>query len=120
MGNQISSERAQEIVRTVDKDGDNKITEQEFEQLMLPILLDEVVSGDSQVEDMRARFKEADTDYSGHLSVNEFYTCLLGMGADVSRQEIVNLFSEFDANQDMQIDIDEFIQFFSVGEQLEF
>ena len=42
------------------------------------------------------------------------------MGADVSRQEIINLFSEFDANQDMQIDIDEFVQFFSVGEQLEF
>ena len=30
------------------------------------------------------------------------------------------MFLEFDANQDMQIDIDEFIKFFSVGEQIQF
>jgi hypothetical protein len=107
-------------VRQVDKDGNDRIDRFEFEQVMLPLLLDEVVAGDAQVEDMRARFQEADTDYTGYLSVNEFYQCLLGMGADVSRQEVVTLFSEFDANQDMQIDIDEFVQFFSVGEQLTF
>lgn len=69
---------------------------------------------------MRAKFREADVDYSGFLSVDEFYACLLGMGADVSRNEVINMFIEFDANQDMQIDIDEFISFFSVGEQIQF
>ena len=69
---------------------------------------------------MRAKFREADVDYSGFLSVDEFYACLLGMGADVSRSEVINMFLEFDANQDMQIDIDEFIRFFSVGEQIQF
>lgn len=87
---------------------------------MLPILLDELVAGDDHLEDMRAKFREADTDYSGFLSVDEFYACLLSMGTDVSRQEVVNMFTEFDVNQDMQIDIDEFIKFFSVGEQIEF
>ncbi len=65
---------------------------------MLPILLDELVAGDDQIEDMRAKFREADKDYSGFLDVNEFYTCLLNMGVDVTRQEIVNLFTEFDVN----------------------
>lgn len=73
MGSQISYERAQEIVRQVDKDGNDRIDRSEFEQLMLPLLLDEVVAGDAQVEDMRARFQEADTDCTGYLSVNEFY-----------------------------------------------
>lgn len=65
---------------------------------MMPILIDELVAGDDQVEDMRAKFREADTDYSGFLSVDEFYTCLLSMGTDVSRQEVVNMFTEFDVN----------------------
>lgn len=65
---------------------------------MLPILLDELVASDDQLEDMRAKFIEADTDYSGFLSVDEFYICLMNMGADVTRQEVVNMFTEFDVN----------------------
>ena len=51
----------------------------------MPIMQDELVAEDDQLEDMRAKFREADVDYSGFLSVDEFYACLLGMGADVSR-----------------------------------
>jgi len=50
---------------------------------MLPILLDELVSKEDRTEDIRAMFKEADTDYSGFLSIEEMYACLLKMGADV-------------------------------------
>lgn len=89
------------MVRSVDRDNDGHISRQEFQQLMLPILLDELVAGDDHLEDMRAKFREADTDYSGFLSVDEFYACLLSMGTDVSRQEVVNIFTEFDVNQDM-------------------
>jgi Ca2+-binding EF-hand superfamily protein len=89
------------MVRSVDRDNDGHISRQEFQQLMLPILLDELVAGDDHLEDMRAKFREADTDYSGFLSVDEFYACLLSMGTDVSRQEVVNMFTEFDVNQDM-------------------
>jgi len=83
-------------------------------------MLDELVASDDQLEDMRDLFKQADRDYSGFLSVDEFYGCLLTMGAQVTREEVVSIFTEFDANMDMKIDIDEFIKFFSMGEQAEF
>jgi Ca2+-binding EF-hand superfamily protein len=49
------------------------------------VLIDELVNSDDQLEDMRAKFKEYDTDYSGFLTVDEFYACLLSMGVDVNR-----------------------------------
>jgi Ca2+-binding EF-hand superfamily protein len=87
---------------------------------MLPILLDELVSKEDRTEDIRAMFKEADTDYSGFLSIDEMYACLLKMGADVTKQEVIDLFTEFDINGDMQIDIDEFVAIMSFGEEINF
>jgi len=98
IGQNIPIEKAKDMILSVDFDKDGKISRQEFSTLMLPILLDELVAADDQLEDMRAKFIEADTDYSGFLSVDEFYVCLLNMGADVTRQEVVNMFSEFDVN----------------------
>jgi Ca2+-binding EF-hand superfamily protein len=69
---------------------------------------------------LRAKFREADADYSGFLSVDEFYACLLNMGCGVTRQEVCDLFLEFDADMNMKLDIDEFVRFFSIGEQIEF
>lgn len=69
---------------------------------------------------MRALFKDADTDYSGFLSVDEFYLALLKMGADVTREEVISLFQEFDINQDLSLDIDEFVAIMSVGNKVNF
>jgi Ca2+-binding EF-hand superfamily protein len=84
------------MVRMHDKDGDGRISFNEFFDIMKDKMLDELLSGDDELEDLRAKFKEADTDYSGFLSVDEFYACLLRMGADVSRKEVIALFMEFD------------------------
>lgn len=92
-----------------DKDGDGRISKSEFFDIMKEGMLDDLVSGDDMLEDLRAKFKEADTDYSGFLSVEEFYACLLRMGADVTEKEVIELFMEFDTDQNREIDIDEFI-----------
>lgn len=42
------------------------------------------------------------------------------MGCGVTRQEVCDLFLEFDADMNMKLDIDEFVRFFSIGEQIEF
>ncbi len=42
------------------------------------------------------------------------------MGVEVTRKEVVNLFTEFDINGDMQIDIDEFVTLMSAGNQVNF
>lgn len=67
------------------------------------------------MEDLRALFRDADTDLSGYLTIDEFYVAMLRMGAEVSRPEIVAYFSEFDINGDMQVDIDEFIAIMTNG-----
>ena len=40
---------------------------------MQPLLLDEYVSPEQEMEDLRAVFMDADLDHSGFLSIDEFY-----------------------------------------------
>lgn len=103
------------MVKQVDSDGDGKISKSEFHILMEPIILNEFIAPEQEVEDFRAIFIDADTDFSGFLSIDEFYQAMLKMGVGVSRKEVVNLFTEFDINGDMQIDIDEFVTLMSAG-----
>lgn len=115
----ITEEKAKEMIKKVDIDGDGRITLSELITLLKPILLEELLSKDDSTEQLRAMFKEADTDYSGFLSIDEMYACMLQMGVSCSRQEIVKLFMEFDINGDMQIDIDEFIAIMSFGDDIQ-
>lgn len=116
----ISMEQASEMLKQVDKDNDGKITREEFIELMQPILLDDYVSPEQDLEDLRAIFRDADDDHSGYLTIEEMYRCLLKMGADITRESVISLFSEFDINSDMKIDIDEFVTIMSCGDQINF
>ena len=40
-------------------------------------MLDHIFSAELMVEELRDMFKEADTDYSGFLSIGELYTCII-------------------------------------------
>jgi len=40
---------------------------------MKPYFLDDYLSSDQEMEELRAKFKDADTDLSGFLSIDEFY-----------------------------------------------
>ena len=77
LGFQITLEKAQEMIASVDDNGDKKIDREEFESLMKPILHDKLLSAEDDVEAIRAMFKEADTDYSGFLTADEIYAVLL-------------------------------------------
>lgn len=116
----ITEEKAKEMIKKVDLDGDGRISLDELVALLKPVLLEELVSKESSIEEIRGLFMEADTDYSGFLSIDEMYACMLKMGVNVSRQEIVRLFMEFDINGDMQIDIDEFVSIMSFGDEIQF
>ena len=63
---------------------------------------------------------EADTDYSGYLSINELWQALKKQGADVTLDEVCQLMAEIDIDRDGQLDIDEFISLMKQGDQLEF
>jgi hypothetical protein len=40
-------------------------------------MLEHIFSAEVMVEDLRDVFREADSDYSGYLSIGELYTCII-------------------------------------------
>ena len=65
-------------------------------------------------------FLDADIDHSGTLSVDEIYSVMLKLGAEVSIEELVELMNEIDVDRDGSLDIDEFIALMSLGDQVSF
>lgn len=56
---------------------------------MLPKMKDELLSHDDNLEDLRAMFLDADIDHSGTLSLDELYSVIMKMGAEVTMDELV-------------------------------
>ena len=73
-----------------------KIDLSEFQTLMRPEMQNRLLEQDDRIEDFRAMFRDADTDYSGYLSADEVYTVLLKNGVDLSYDELIELINEFD------------------------
>lgn len=69
------------------------------------------------MEDLRAMFLEADIDHSGTLGIDEIYSVILKMGAEVTIDEIVELMNEIDVDRDGELDIDEFIALMNMGDE---
>ena len=67
---------------------------------MMPLMQDELISQEDRVEDLRAKFLEADVDYSGFLSVDELWNLLHKMGADVTQDDVITLMNEIDVDRD--------------------
>lgn len=77
---------------------------------------DSILAQEDNIQDLRKKFLEADTDYSGYLSVDELYIALKKGGADISHEDIINLMSEIDIDKNGEIDIDEFITLMTMGD----
>lgn len=54
----ITLERAYEIVKRIDTDGDSRISRQEFVQYLMPIQKRQILDFEDQMEDLRRLFKE--------------------------------------------------------------
>jgi len=120
MGHELSDEKATELIRSVDKDGDMRIDFNEFSALMKKFMTSKLLEQDDRIEDFRAMFKDADTDYSGYLDPTEVYSCLLKNGIEITREELINLIAEFDVDGDQQIGIDEFVAMMNTSSDLAF
>jgi Ca2+-binding EF-hand superfamily protein len=82
---------------------------------------EDMLSQEDNLEDLRGRFLDADIDKSGTLSVNEIYSVLLQMGADLSMNELVELMNEIDVDRNGVLDIDEFVALVTVqGDDVHF
>jgi hypothetical protein len=72
------------------------------------------------VEEFRAYFRDADIDSNGYLNLDEFFSVMRRLGADVTRRELRDLMLEFDIDSDMHLDIDEFVMLLTRGDELKF
>lgn len=87
---------------------------------MLPKIKEEMLLQFENLEDLRQLFKEGDKDHSNFLSKEELRACLLKLGADLSEEQLGELIGEMDEDENAQIDIDEFVAFLTVADQLKF
>ena len=87
---------------------------------MLPIMQEQLLNQEDNIEDLRKKFLEADVDGSGALSVEELYAALKKAGAQVSCEDIVQLVTEIDVDRDGELDIDEFVALMTHGGQMDF
>lgn len=60
---------------------------------------EELLSQEDNIEDLKAKFMDADIDHSGTLSVDEIYSVLLKMGAELTIDELVELMHEIDVDR---------------------
>lgn len=95
--------------------------ENSFRKLMEPCLLDKIFAEDDKVEELRDLFRDADIDHSGSLSVDQFQQCMKNIGKhNITDDQIATLMLEFDVDQTMALDIDEFVALFTAGDELMF
>ena len=86
---------------------------------MLKQMKEELLSQEDNVEDLKAKFLDADVDHTGTLSVDEIHGVLLRMGAELTMEELVELMHEIDVDRSGTLDIDEFIALMtSTGDEM--
>jgi calmodulin len=121
LGQRITEQDAVAMIGQVDANGDGKLDMQEFGTLMLGKMKEELLSSEDNVEDLKAKFLDADVDCSGSLTVDEIYSVLLKMGAELTLDELVELMYEIDVDRNGSLDIDEFIALMTVtGGEVQF
>lgn len=109
------------MVRQADSNGDGKLDQREFCELMLTKMKEELLAQEEHVEDLRAFFMDADIDHTGILTVDEIHGVLMSMGAELSIEELIELMNEIDVDRNGTLDIDEFIALMTVtGDEVQF
>ena len=100
--------------------GVDGLNRKQFTDVMMPMMQNEVLSKEDEFLDLRAKFLEADTDYSGFLTIDELYNCLSSMGAAVEIEDVVKLMAEIDMDKNAKLDIDEFLSLMRLGDNANF
>ncbi|VDL57365.1 unnamed protein product [Hymenolepis diminuta] len=92
----MKKSEVEDIIKSVDKDGDKSLTFQEFITLM------------RLIEQWREAFDEMDVDKSGKLTVDEMYQGLLKSGCELSKDRIVDIVKSADDDGDRSLTFKEF------------
>lgn len=108
------------MMRLADTDQNKTIDRSEFLNIMLPKFKEEVLKYEQNMEDLRRLFQESDLDHSNYLTKDELKLALLKLQLDLTDVQLDDILREIDLDGNDHIDIDEFIAFLSIADQIKF
>ena len=104
LGSNPSESEVQEMIFQVDEEGKGAINFNEF----LKVMAQKLQIADDEDEDIIGAFKVFDLDRDGFVTIDEMQSVLLSFGMSLTRNEIEDMFSNVDEDNDGQLDFDEF------------
>lgn len=112
LGQVISSEQAEEIIKELDSDGSGEIDFQEFITYMKKLKSQEE-EGEIEDEDIVIKaFQTFDENGDNQISIDEFKNILCHMGQDrFTEEECEEIFKEADLNKDNYLNYREFVSY---------
>lgn len=105
LGQNPTEAELQDMINEVDADGNGTIDFPEFLTMMCKRMKDV----DTEDELMQS-FRIFDKDGNGYISAAELKHVMLSLGEKLTDEEIEEMINEADANNDGQVDYDEFVK----------
>jgi centrin-3 len=116
----VTQREVEAIMRLADKNQSGQIDREEFMEIMLPQMKQEIMSYERNLDELRRLFKQFDLDQTNYLSKANLKSALSHLGIALTDVQLEDFMLEIDLDQNKMIDIDEFVAFLSVAEQLKF
>ena len=106
LGTNPTDSELQDMINEVDADGNGTLEFDEFCQLMARQMQDT-----NQDEELKERFKLFDKDGNGMISRDELREVMQQLGEKLSEEDIEEMITDADTNNDGQIDYAEFVKY---------
>jgi len=105
LGRNPTEDEIMNIMNEIDVDHNGKLDFSEF-----TIMMRDKLSGEDMEQEIKQAFRVFDRNGDGYISKNEFKHCMMHFGEKFTDDEVEEMISEADANNDGQIDYTEFSQ----------
>lgn len=99
----LTDEQYEQLLQSVDPDNSRDIDFEEFCRIMEP-----VISGNFENDDLLRVFKKFDSDNSGFINVEELSAIFAALGFNYSDDQIKGLIASVDENNDGRLNFEEF------------
>ena len=111
LGAKVTTEEANRLFEELDKNGDNKISREEFRVVMEDKIKKSILHLEGLLSELRTEFKRVDIYNKGALKPDQVGQALLNLKIELRPEELNELVKAIDTDKSGTIDIDEFIGF---------